>query len=318
MNEHVMYKMLIMDLDGTLLDDYKEIPRRNIEAIKKLKEDFGIIPVIATARPLEVVKYIADKGGEALQTYIIATNGAILKDIQSGEFLINKSLLPEQIKELIDTCKRNGLEYEFMTTKCEVADAKYSYRRIVDPMYDNMGVPFNYQFNLEEYALNLQDSIPLFAINGTEEELDRCYDEIAKIKGLQISDRCIRTTPEKDPDGNLKTLAYYDIMRQGVTKATAIEILAEHLEIKKEEIIAIGDGGNDVEMLQEAGLKIAMYNAKPSLKDIADIITPVDNNKAGVGVTLEALHKRLEKLQQSEQGKRPLVETKCADEGLGL
>lgn len=307
-----MYKMLVLDLDGTLLDDDKEIPEVNKAAIQKLHDDFGIIPVIATARPLEVAKYIADKGGSAFQSYIIATNGAILKDIQSGEYLINQSLLPEQLKGLIEVCQKNGLEYECMTTQCEVADAKYSYRRVVDPMYDNMGVPFNYQENLESFILNSKDPIPLFAVNGTEEELEECYEELASIPGLQISGQCVRTTPLKDPEGKIKTLAYHDIMREGVTKASAIEKLAEHLGIQKEEIIAMGDGGNDIEMLQTAGLKVAMQNATPKLKEIADIITPVDNNQGGVGMILEEIHAQLMR-RTREQGKKQDRERELGD-----
>lgn len=273
-----MYKMLVLDLDGTLLDDYKKIPEENINAINKLYDDYGVIPVIATARPLEVAKFIANQGGQAFCKYIIATNGAILWDATTEE-TINRSLSQEQIRQLVDVCEANELEYEFMTTKCEIADAKYSYRRVVDPMYDNMGVPFNYQSNMREYILNEQDPIPLFAVNGTEEEIQDCVKKLSSIKGLHISEPSIRTTPEKDPEGKLKTLEYADIMREGVTKASAIDILAERLGIKREEIIAVGDGGNDREMLEAAGLKVAMKNAKESLKEIADVITPVDNNE---------------------------------------
>ena len=294
-----MYKMLVTDLDGTLLDDYKEIPQRNIDVITKLHEKFGIIPVIATARPLEVAKYIADKGGPSFQSYIIATNGAIVMDLIKGECLVNRSLSKEQIESLVAICKRMSLEYEFMTTKCEVADAKYSYRRVVDPMYDNMGVPFNYQNDLEEYIKTLQEPIPLFAVNGTEEELKACYSGLASIKGLQISKPCIRTTPEIC--GKVEKLAYYDIMREGVTKASAIEILARYLGIKKEEIIAIGDGGNDVEMLGAAGLKVAMKNATESLKEVADFITLEDNNAGGVGSFLDTLYKQLEDRENKEK-----------------
>lgn len=299
-----MYKMLVTDLDGTLLNDEKEIPKKNMDAIQSLYEDFGIVPVIATARPLEVARYIANQGGTAFQSYIIATNGAILVDLQNEQYLLDRSLAPEQIQSLVAACKRNQLEYEFMTTKCEVADAKYSYRRVVDPMYDNMGVPFNYQSDLEEYIANLTDSIPLFAINGTEEELESAYEDIAHIPDLQISGLCIRTTPEKDTQGRLKTLGYYDIMKKGVTKASAIETLAEHLGIDKKEIIAIGDGGNDIEMLQTAGLKIAMKNATESLKQIADVITPVDNNEGGVGSVLNLLHEQLRKKQEQREKTR--------------
>lgn len=305
-----MYKMLVVDLDGTLLDDYKEIPENNKKAVTRLHEEFGIIPVIATARPLEVAKYIANKGGNALGKYIIATNGAILMDVPNNKYIINKSLHSAQISELIALCEKKHLEYEFMTTKCEVADAKYSYRRVIDPMYDNMGVPFNFQSNLKKYIFSLNDSIPLFSISGTEEELTKLHRELTKIPELQISDQCIRSTPEKDPSGKIKTLAYYDIMRQGVTKASAIKTLATHLGIKQEEIIAIGDGGNDVEMLQSAGLKIAMQNAKPSLKEIADIITPVDNNAGGLGLALDALSNSLKRTK----GRKTLEDVSQGDE----
>lgn len=197
-----MYKLFVTDLDGTFLDDEKEIPEINIEWVERLHEDFGIIPVIATARPLEVAKYIADKAGDSFQSYIIATNGAILWDVQAQKYLINEALSEAQMSSLVEMCQKNGLEYEFMTTRCEVADAKYSYRRVVDPMYDNMGVPFNYQEDLAGYLANLTDPVPLFAVNGTEEELEKCDEELRSINGLQISGKCIRTTPEKE--GKLK------------------------------------------------------------------------------------------------------------------
>lgn len=299
-----MYKLFVTDLDGTFLDDEKEIPEINIEWVERLHEDFGIIPMIATARPLEVAKYIADKAGDSFQSYIIATNGAILWDVQAQKYLINEALSEAQMSSLVEMCQKNGLEYEFMTTRCEVADAKYSYRRVVDPMYDNMGVPFNYQEDLAGYLANLTDPVPLFAVNGTEEELEKCDEELRSINGLQISGKCIRTTPEKE--GKIETLAYYDIMKEGVTKAKAIETLTRHLGIEKEEVIAIGDGGNDIEMLEMAGLKIAMRNATEALKAKANIITSHDNNHGGVGFVLRDLHKTLTKRKREaeERSKR--------------
>ena len=103
----------------------------------------------------------------------------------------------------------------------------------------------------------------------------------------------------------METLQYYDIMKEGVTKASAITILAQHLGIKKEEIIAIGDGGNDIEMLQTAGLKVAMKNASNSLKEIADFVTSEDNNAGGVGIFLYELFKQLQdrEMRQKEAKK---------------
>jgi len=234
-----MYKMILIDLDGTLLNDYKEIPEENIEAINRLYDRFGIIPVIATARPLEVARYISRQGGRAFQKYILATNGAMLYDVENDEYLVNKSIGEGQLIQLIEICEKYDIEYEIMTSECEVADVIYSYRRVVDPMYDNMGVKFNYQENLREYILGSQQPIPLFAISGTEEELGQYVDEFRRIAEIQMSAQCLRTTPEADSESMLKPLVYYDIMRKGVTKASAIEVLAEHLGIAREEVIAI-------------------------------------------------------------------------------
>ena len=91
-----------------------------------------------------------------------------------------------------------------------------------------------------------------------------------------------------------------------LTKAKAIETLTRHLGIEKEEVIAIGDGGNDIEMLEMAGLKIAMRNATEALKAKANIITSHDNNHGGVGFVLRDLHKTLTKRKREaeERSKR--------------
>ena len=134
--------------------------------------------------------------------------------------------------------------------------------------------------------------------------MEQAYSEFANVPGLQISGKCVRTTPLKDAEGKIKTLAYHDIMREGVTKAKAIRTLANHLGIRKEEIIAIGDGGNDIEMLQEAGLKIAMKNSTEALKAIvADkkgMITEKDNNEGGVGMILNDVYRVLEKKEKEK------------------
>lgn len=309
-----MYKLLVIDLDGTLLNDEKNIPDENIRAIEKLYYELGIIPVIATARPLDVARYIAQKGGPAFQGYIIATNGAILYDLKREKYIINESLSREQISSIIKVCDENKLEFEFMTTSGEVADKQYEYRRVVDPMYDNMGVPFNFQDDIKQYALKTEESIPLVAVNGSKGELERCYKCIASIPGLEISGMCERTTPQKDPTGNLIELAYYDIMKSGATKGNAIRMLSKMLGITKEQIIAIGDGANDIPLFNEAGFSIAMRNGGTEIKNAAKVVTPKDNNSGGLGDILSLLFDVLIKRKKDPYG---LEKIKSNQKGIG-
>lgn len=82
-----MYKMIILDLDGTLLNDAKEVSKENIKAIKRAYEEKEVISVIATGRPLEYANDICNICGNCFGNYIIASNGAIIKDIKRDEYI---------------------------------------------------------------------------------------------------------------------------------------------------------------------------------------------------------------------------------------
>lgn len=82
-----MYKMIVLDLDGTLLNDYKKISKENAEAIKRAYNEKGVISVIATGRPLEYVNELFSVYGNCFASYIIACNGAIIKNIENNEYI---------------------------------------------------------------------------------------------------------------------------------------------------------------------------------------------------------------------------------------
>lgn len=294
-------KVLVLDLDGTLLNDNKEISERTIKAIERLYTTFGIIPVIATARPLEVAKFIANKGGEPFECYIIANNGATLENITKQEYIINKSLTPEQIGSLIDICEAQGLEYKFMTKKQEIIATKDGNEPNIDPRYAIKEESLIFSQNPKAKFQEIDDTVYSFAISGSEEQLKACQEVISdKIKGLEMSTLCKKTTQGKDSEDNL----YFDITPKGVTKASAIAELAKHLQIPKERIIAFGDSGNDIEMLKSVGIGVAMKNATQELKDVADMITAFDNNNDGVGIFLDYLYKYLKLKQLGEHRKQ--------------
>lgn len=103
--------------------------------------------------------------------------------------------------------------------------------------------------------------------------------------GLDTTELCDLVVYQKE---GIYQTKYIDIMKENSTKANAIKILAETLQIPKEEIIVIGDGANDLSMFAMSGLKIAMGNANEELKKKADYITDT-NNQEGVAKALEKI-----------------------------
>jgi len=185
-----------------------------------------------------------------------------------------------------------------MTTKEEVAMEQYRDQRCDDPMYKKMGKKFNFQEDLTGFLNGVHNQnipVPLFAISGSEEQLNGIQEELKAIAGLSVSDLCHRTTPKGE------TVYYVDIMADGATKSSAIEELAKNLGISQKAVIAIGDGGNDKDMVEKAGRGVAMKNAKQSLKDVANNVTYQDNNHGGLGYFAVQMLRHLRKRRREKE-----------------
>ena len=311
-------RLLVFDLDGTLLNDDKRIPQESIEEINKLYKEFGVIPVIATARPLEIAKQVAEQGGEAFShSHIIATNGAIVYDMAKKAYLLKRSLTREALDELIKICKKHKLEFEIMTDEKEIASADYEYRRPEDPIYTNAGQKFAFEENLEEYIKNSEEgTIPLFAISGSSTELATIKKELDRIEGIS------RTAPNSRGEG----LEYYDVMPEGVSKAEALQIILNRLEIEPECVYVFGDGGNDLPILnygrigetepwnrihyEKGVISIAPANARDAVKSDVDWTTQEDNNSGAIANFLKALRIHLEVYYRLKENGMPTIDNK--------
>lgn len=311
-------RLLVFDLDGTLLNDDKRIPQESIDEINKLYEQYGVIPVIATARPLEIAKLVAEQGGKAFShSHIIATNGAIVYDMAQQAYLLKRSLTPEALDELIKICKKHNLEFEIMTDEKEIASAEYEYRRPEDPIYTNAGQKFAFEKNLEEYIKNSEaGTIPLFAISGSSTELSTIKEELDRIQGIS------RTAPNSRGEG----LEYYDVMPEGVSKAEALQIILNRLEIKPECVYVFGDGGNDLPILnygrigetepwnrihyEKGVISIAPANARDAVKSAVDWTTQEDNNSGAIANFLKALRIHIEVYYQLKENGETTIDNK--------
>lgn len=271
---NLKYKLICIDLDGTLLNDNKEVSIENIkiiqEAIKK-----GVVICITTGRILKFV----DKYNDILNISIpvIASNGSIIY-YNNEEFEIN-SLTLEEILEIKKIASKYNVDVYLNTDDSVICEKKipsdYSYKVLNEKVIDKYKVKVIENYPFEKLFSNGKSNVvKAICINKNDlEEIRKVRKELEESVKFQVSSA---------------EYEYCEINPKGVSKGGAVEKLAKKLNIEMDEVICIGDGGNDLEMLKKAGFSVAMKNGMISVKEIADYITE-SNNDNGVGKVIKDL-----------------------------
>jgi HAD superfamily hydrolase (TIGR01484 family) len=230
------YKLLILDVDGTILPyDRNAMPSKKVvDAIKKASEKVHV--VLATGRPYFMLEHIFKVLN--MTEFAIINDGAQVIDIRTGNILYHKAMEDEDIKNVMDILNADNIEY-FINDGG--VDVKYS------PEYK------------PKKPLNIFSFHKL-----TEQEIDRIIGKLTHIAGIKAT---------KSHHGNDDKWGII-ISHAEATKLHGIFEVSQLLNVKKEEIIGVGDSGNDFPLLMASGLKVAMGNALEDLKDIADYIAP--------------------------------------------
>ena len=279
-----MYKMIFLDLDGTLLNDCKEISEENINLIKRAYNEKGIICVFATGRPLEYVDEICNSYDRFFVNYIIANNGAIIRDNKNGEVIYKVSITNAQLLDLKNIFLEENADYMIVyTDKQQILRETRNDEALKDSAIIVNKKDSELKHIEDTIKKNPNLSSLLCMIGGETSALENIISRLQEIKGLE-------TPGIGNYSHKTKTYAFeskfIDVMKKGCSKKNAIYYLADKLKIKKEEIIVMGDGSNDLSMFECAGLKIAMENANEKLKEKADFIT-ASNNDNGVAKAIQ-------------------------------
>lgn len=177
-----MYKLLAIDLDGTLLNTYGEISKENKEALKKAKQK-GIEIVITSGRTSSSVEWIAKEIGA--ENYVIKGNGAFVVDLKSKEIIYNESIPTEKVLEIIKQCEENQIYYVLNTTRYFIAKKLnnnllwYYYENSKKP--ENKTTPINIVENIERYIIenNIND-VAKITISDENEIIFRRNNEETK------------------------------------------------------------------------------------------------------------------------------------------
>ena len=268
------YRMIVTDMDGTVLGTDHKITKDNKIALKKA-EDKGIKIVFATGRFHESAKVHIDFLEEKMP--IISSNGSIIKNPTTNEVLYCNSIDEDRCIRIIDTLDKYHLKYQIYTD--EIILQKYDTEEEKQMMIDFIKTVFSDKTEII-FKKDLRDDIKnknILKFNVMELErmdlIDITRNELNEIEGIEITSSW---------GNNL------EIMSEGSTKGKAIEFLANLLNINREEIIAFGDNYNDVSMIEFVGTGVAMGNAEEDVKNIANYVTDA-NSESGVAKAIDKL-----------------------------
>lgn len=280
-----MYKLIAIDLDGTLLNSYGEISQGNREAIEyALKNNVEV--VLASGRDPKTMEKISLNLG--INNYLIAGNGASIYDIKQEKNIYEKFIKQEKALKIIQICKDNSIFLNLYTDKGIITESLNFNVKVFNS--ENTHKALEKQTNIEVvndlYQYTKENKLNILKIIICDESkiiFNNIIQRLKMIGGVEVLDvehmsrKKIRIgTEEIDVE-----YFYTEISSKNVDKWNAIEFLIERLQIKKEEVICIGDNINDKKMVENAGIGIAMGNSALSVNNIGDFITE-DNNSDGV------------------------------------
>lgn len=286
-----MYKLIAIDLDGTLLNSYGQISEKNRNALNKAKEHNAEI-VIASGRTTDSVRNIANDIGA--KGYIICGNGSLIYDLQKEEIIYDKFIDKKKALQIIEICEQNSIYYNIYTenmviTKTLNNNVLFYYQENASKP-DNKKTKINIVQDIYKYVEELENQHILkitisdsnsIIFNGIIRKL-RNIKDIDVLDVAHMSRKIIKTGTEET------VIEYYytEITSKNVDKWYAIEYLMDKLNIQRQEVMAIGDNVNDKMMIENAGCGVAMGNSAPYIKESADIVVS-NNNEDGVAEAIE-------------------------------
>ena len=270
-------KILFTDLDGTLLDDNKDISAEDMSAVRKMIAA-GHKFVMTTGRPLTSVKKLAGRYGflEA-GFYLVSFNGGLIYDCGEQQAILTRYIPVEEVKAIMDAAHACGMhahtysgdlvvseyETEQLKTYCRlmqmdyvvVKDIREYYGQFINvvvkpPIKVNIITPFDHS-SLESFRAEMRKTTA-----------GKLFDVFSKPEMLEFS--------------HMKS-----------NKGDAVRFMADFYKVPMDDTIAVGDEENDCPMIEAAGVGVAMANASPVVRNVADYVTERDNNHSGIAEVID-------------------------------
>ncbi len=269
------YKLVCIDMDGTLLDSHHRVSERNKEALKKAIEK-GVHIAISTGRVFPSAIIYGNIIG--VNAPLICSNGSYIKDKNTDEVIFKSTLDRETYFKICDIINK----YKFL-----------AYVDSTDGLIADTDIPEDDSHRLMNSWVDEEERIKFYKYDDLRDAYDEHGEDILKFIIIkQEGGPNIEEAKEEFEALEGVDLVYaswggcIEIMKKGTSKGSAVKSLADNLGISLEEVICIGDSGNDVSMLEVAGLAVVMGNAPDFIKEYGDYITDTNENN-GVAKAIE-------------------------------
>jgi len=263
-----MYRLLALDIDGTLVNGRKEITAQTTKVLLRAQEQ-GLRIVIASGRPTEGISHLAEQlqlckyGG-----FVMAFNGGVIVDCAEQAVIYERLLNTGVYRHLYE--RGNSGDFRILSYVDGHIASEDIENEYVKHTAKRNGMPL---MKLESFLDVVTFPEPKCMIVGKPDKLEHLEKELVSYYNGKVS--IYRSEP-----------FFLEILPPGVDKAKCLQSLALRLGIRREEVMACGDGFNDVGMIQYAGLGVAMANAQQVVKDKADFVT-LSNEEDGVAAAVE-------------------------------
>jgi hypothetical protein len=267
---HKLYKLLVIDIDGTLINKEGVLSEKDTEAIKKAIQT-GIRVVISTGRVAQASDWVLK--ALSLDGYHIFSDGALVANPDSGEEVYVEPVKPELVRQLIELSYNTKMHFDFYSSK-------------------------HYFIEQEDWAADIRRNF--FRLTPTIVNFNDIWQTERIIKGTIIvrndEERATARDLEKKFAGKLSFswtdtprypgIYFINILSNSVSKGKALSNLCAFLKVSPALVMAIGDSNNDISLFKKVGLAVAMGNATPELKKIAHHIT-LSVDDGGVAAAIE-------------------------------
>lgn len=283
-----MYKLIAIDIDGTLLNSNGELTEKTKDTIKRVTNK-KIRVVLTSGRVTNSVKAIAEQINA--DRYMICDNGASIYDVYEAKTIWSKEISKDVVINLINVCIENNIYYMVFTDdEIIVKDLRHMalafYKQRHNCNDEATGIT-QIKYAGIDYISKIEKPIRRIVVcdqdrviyNSIVNKLKN-FEDVELLAAPHISNKIIKE------ENLVISYSYAEILPKNANKWMAIKELIKNINVKESEIIAIGDNFNDISMIQNAGLGIAMNNGAPVAKEVARVIAP-SNDEDGVAHILE-------------------------------
>lgn len=252
------YKLAAFDMDGTLLNSGKQISDTTKEMIRRAAKE-GKIIALSTGRGLAELYEYLDQVPEV--RYLDCTSGAMVYDCHEKKVIVRRAIAVPHMKKILEIARREDVMIHFLSTRSIVQKSKLEemedyYMGVYKPMFETVADQCE-----DIYQFYMDHPVPMEKCNIYHHTTEERAITEERIKAADLPVVMVHSE-----------VTSLEITAEGVNKGAGLLALCRHLDISPEETIAVGDADNDREVLQAAGLAVAMGNASEHIRAMADVV----------------------------------------------